>query len=51
MLKKIKNFIKKNLANLLMVLFTIGTIYTVNSACTCLYGQPVEPESLKRFKK
>ena len=51
MLKKVIEFIERNLANILVFLFTIGTIYTVNSACTLLYGQPEEPESLKRFKK
>lgn len=51
MLEKIKNFIYKHLAKVLTLLFTVGTIYTVNSACTLVYGQTEEPESLNRFKK
>ena len=43
--------IKQKLAKLLTFIFTIGAIYTVNSACTIIYGQDEEPESLKRFKK
>lgn len=42
---------KKNLAKLLSFIFTIGTIYTVNSACILMYGQEKEPESLSRFKR
>lgn len=46
----IKN-LKKNLAKVLSYVLTIGTIYSVNSACTIGYGQIKEPKSLKRFKK
>ena len=43
--------LKKYVALFFSFIFTIITISTVNSACTIIYGQDEEPESLKRFKK
>lgn len=43
--------IKRNIAKLLAFVFTIGTVYSVNSACILTFGQEEEPNSLKRFKK
>lgn len=51
MLNKIKQFLLKNSAKILSLVLTVGTVYTVNSACAIGYGQIEEPESLKRFKK
>lgn len=47
MKSSIKHYFFLALANVLICL----TTYTVNSACTIILGQDLEPETLRRFKK
>lgn len=42
---------KKNFAKFLALVLTVGTVYSVNSACWLVMGQEKEPDSLKRLKK
>lgn len=44
-----KNIIKKTLKALSWVISFLG-IFSVNSACSILYGQEKEPQSLMRYK-
>lgn len=45
------NYVKKEFLKLFAFILTVLTIFTVNSTCFTLLGQPNEPDSLKRFKK
>ncbi|WP_296877727.1 cyclic lactone autoinducer peptide [Thomasclavelia sp.] len=43
--------IKKNCLAVLASIISFLAIFTVNSACTLLFGQEKEPKSLSKYKK
>lgn len=43
--------IKEKMYTVFAFIISCLAIFTVNSACIVLLGQPEEPESLKRLKK
>ena len=43
--------LKKGILNLFTFTLTLLAIVGVNSACNIVFGQPEEPETLKRYKR